>query len=156
MALHVPTHHTGIVGEPATRFFANTGERFDGQGQLQLRLIGISQNCRPADNTHLKSVIIDGSKPTGHMAKAIMKNREGLGLSKQSENSSMNTTILKVLLTAVMCMIASKQLFATRQVPYILVLGVTQDAGYPQTGCYETHCMPGWKDPAQRRGAVSL
>ncbi len=68
----------------------------------------------------------------------------------------MNTTILKVLLTAVMCMIASKQLFATRQAPYILVLGVTQDAGYPQTGCYETHCMPGWKDPAQRRGAVSL
>jgi pyrroloquinoline quinone biosynthesis protein B len=40
--------------------------------------------------------------------------------------------------------------------PYIYVLGVTQDAGYPQTGCYQPHCMPGWNNPALRRGAVSL
>ena len=40
--------------------------------------------------------------------------------------------------------------------PYIYILGVAQDAGYPQTGCYETHCMPGWQDASLRRGAVSL
>ena len=35
--------------------------------------------------------------------------------------------------------------------PYILVLGTAQDAGYPQAGCYEPHCLPGWNDPARRR-----
>jgi pyrroloquinoline quinone biosynthesis protein B len=40
--------------------------------------------------------------------------------------------------------------------PYLYVLGVVQDAGYPQTGCYEEHCMPGWHDMHKRRGAVAL
>ena len=40
--------------------------------------------------------------------------------------------------------------------PYLYVLGVVQDAGYPQAGCYEAHCIPGWKDVRLRRGAVSL
>lgn len=42
------------------------------------------------------------------------------------------------------------------QAPYIFVLGVVQDAGYPQTGCYLPHCMPGWENPALRRGATSI
>jgi len=45
---------------------------------------------------------------------------------------------------------------AAAEQPYIYVLGVAQDAGYPQTGCYEKHCMPGWENPLLRRGAVSL
>lgn len=45
---------------------------------------------------------------------------------------------------------------AAEEQPYIYVLGVAQDAGYPQTGCYEKHCMPGWENPLLRRGAVSL
>lgn len=40
--------------------------------------------------------------------------------------------------------------------PYLVVLGVVQDAGYPQAGCYLKHCLPGWEDPRKRRGAVSL
>ena len=40
--------------------------------------------------------------------------------------------------------------------PYLFVLGVAQDAGYPQTGCYKPHCLPGWQDPTLRRGAASL
>lgn len=40
--------------------------------------------------------------------------------------------------------------------PYLFVLGVAQDAGHPQSGCYAPHCMPGWRDPRLRRGAVSL
>ena len=40
--------------------------------------------------------------------------------------------------------------------PYLYVLGVVQDAGYPQAGCYQPHCMPGWQDPAARRGATSM
>jgi pyrroloquinoline quinone biosynthesis protein B len=40
--------------------------------------------------------------------------------------------------------------------PYLYVLGVAQDAAYPQAGCYAEHCMPGWRDPLLRRGATSL
>ena len=40
--------------------------------------------------------------------------------------------------------------------PYLYVLGVAQDAGYPQAGCYQAHCMPGWEDPSLRRGATSI
>ena len=41
-------------------------------------------------------------------------------------------------------------------VPYLYVLGVTQDAGYPQAGCYKPHCIPGWKDKELRKPVVSL
>lgn len=39
---------------------------------------------------------------------------------------------------------------------YLYLLGVAQDAGYPQAGCYKPHCMPGWENPALRRGATSI
>ena len=44
----------------------------------------------------------------------------------------------------------------TNQTPYLYVLGVVQDAGYPQAGCLAPHCLPGWQDVRKRRGAVSL
>ena len=47
-------------------------------------------------------------------------------------------------------------LHAAEQGPYLYVLGVAQDAGYPQAGCYEPHCMPGWQEPKLRRGATSV
>lgn len=40
--------------------------------------------------------------------------------------------------------------------PYLYVLGVTQDAGYPQAGCYRPHCMPGWEDRDRRLTASSV
>jgi pyrroloquinoline quinone biosynthesis protein B len=46
--------------------------------------------------------------------------------------------------------------FAKEASPYLYVLGVAQDAGYPQAGCYKKHCMPGWQDSSLRQGAVSL
>ncbi|NNK31790.1 MAG: MBL fold metallo-hydrolase [Xanthomonadales bacterium] len=39
---------------------------------------------------------------------------------------------------------------------YLLVLGIAQDAGYPQAGCYRPHCQPGWDDPDRRRLASSV
>jgi pyrroloquinoline quinone biosynthesis protein B len=42
------------------------------------------------------------------------------------------------------------------QQPFLYVLGVVQDAGYPQAGCYRPHCMPGWEDARLERGATSL
>jgi len=38
----------------------------------------------------------------------------------------------------------------------ILLLGIAQDAGYPQINCYQAHCMPAWKDITKRRMATSL
>ena len=40
--------------------------------------------------------------------------------------------------------------------PYIYILGVVQDAGFPQAGCYEAHCLPAWEDSELRRGATSI
>jgi len=40
--------------------------------------------------------------------------------------------------------------------PYIYVLGVAQDAGYPQASCYRPHCMRAWKDPTLKRLASSI
>lgn len=36
------------------------------------------------------------------------------------------------------------------------VLGVAQDAGYPQTDCYQPHCMRAWEDTGLRRTASSV
>ncbi|MCF6193038.1 MAG: MBL fold metallo-hydrolase [Kangiellaceae bacterium] len=38
----------------------------------------------------------------------------------------------------------------------LVVLGVAQDAGYPQLNCYKPHCMAGWENYNKRRLAVSL
>ena len=40
--------------------------------------------------------------------------------------------------------------------PLVVVLGVAQDAGYPQAGCLKGCCAPAWSDPSLRRHAASL
>ena len=40
--------------------------------------------------------------------------------------------------------------------PYIYILGVARDAGYPQIGCYTEHCLGVWIDPSLRGGATSI
>lgn len=44
----------------------------------------------------------------------------------------------------------------TESSPYILILGVAQDAGYPQIGCYEEHCKRAWENPELRRSPTSF
>lgn len=39
---------------------------------------------------------------------------------------------------------------------YIQILGIAQDAGYPQTSCYRPHCMRAWENPEHRRLASSI
>jgi len=39
---------------------------------------------------------------------------------------------------------------------YLQVLGIAQDAGYPQTNCYQPHCMRAWEKPEYRRLASSI
>lgn len=40
--------------------------------------------------------------------------------------------------------------------PYVIVLGIAQDGGYPQAGCEKACCVPAWRDPALRRGVSCL
>ncbi|MDA7978381.1 MAG: MBL fold metallo-hydrolase [Pirellulales bacterium] len=40
--------------------------------------------------------------------------------------------------------------------PFLAVLGITQDAGYPQAACQKECCRSAWQDPTQRRHPVCL
>jgi pyrroloquinoline quinone biosynthesis protein B len=40
--------------------------------------------------------------------------------------------------------------------PYLVVLGISQDAGYPQAGCQKACCAPAWKDQRKRRHPVCV
>lgn len=39
---------------------------------------------------------------------------------------------------------------------YLQILGIAQDAGYPQANCYQPHCMRAWEIPENRRLASSI
>jgi len=41
-------------------------------------------------------------------------------------------------------------------VTYIQILGIAQDAGYPQAGCYQSHCNRAWDDKSLRRSVSSI
>jgi len=41
-------------------------------------------------------------------------------------------------------------------VTYIQILGIAQDAGYPQAGCYQPHCNRAWEDKTLRRSVSSI
>jgi hypothetical protein len=40
--------------------------------------------------------------------------------------------------------------------PQLVVLGVAQDAGYPQIDCFEPRCIPLWESAPMQSGASSL
>ncbi|MFT4862743.1 MAG: pyrroloquinoline quinone biosynthesis protein B [Pseudohongiellaceae bacterium] len=62
---------------------------------------------------------------------------------------------LKVQLWVAILMLLGQHSSA-QNAPFIYVLGVVQDAGYPQSGCYQVHCLPGWENPALQRGATAI
>ena len=67
----------------------------------------------------------------------------------------MKITLVNCLFTVAVYVVSSALVLADDD-PYLFVLGVAQDAGLPQAGCYEKHCMPAWKDAHLRKGAASL
>ena len=68
----------------------------------------------------------------------------------------MNSNFFKVVLLMYLYAAISYPSLADVGNPYLYVLGVAQDAGYPQAGCYKPHCMPAWEDASLRKAAVSL
>ncbi|MBL4573756.1 MAG: pyrroloquinoline quinone biosynthesis protein PqqB [Gammaproteobacteria bacterium] len=63
--------------------------------------------------------------------------------------------LVKIAIALCSILFATASLAQTDEA-YIYILGVAQDAGYPQIGCYAEHCLPGWVDPSLRRGAASI
>ena len=63
-------------------------------------------------------------------------------------------TLLKAVLIFLVSGVGS--ILAEERAPYIYILGVAQDAGFPQAGCYKPHCMPGWNDPERKISATSI
>jgi pyrroloquinoline quinone biosynthesis protein B len=63
-------------------------------------------------------------------------------------------TLLKTIL--IFLISGPGAVFAEERAPYIYILGVAQDAGFPQAGCYKPHCMPGWNDPEKKINVTSL
>ena len=51
---------------------------------------------------------------------------------------------------------ADAQLDAAKKDPFVLVLGVAQDAGYPRAGCLKDCCKPAWKDGRKKRTPTSI
>jgi pyrroloquinoline quinone biosynthesis protein B len=45
---------------------------------------------------------------------------------------------------------------ATTHTPYVEVLGIAQDGGYPQAGCEREDCIAAWNDERLRRRVASL
>ena len=68
----------------------------------------------------------------------------------------MNCSFFRICIYISILIHNTVSLGANDDMPYLFVLGVTQDAGFPQAGCYKPHCLPGWQDSALRQGAVSL
>lgn len=60
----------------------------------------------------------------------------------------------KTLLMAALILIFS--LLSKAQKPYVVVLGIGQDAGVPQMGCDSPFCREAWKNPKLRRMVSSI
>ena len=67
-----------------------------------------------------------------------------------------NNMLLRILMVLITWLAGFNASVAETESPYLFVLGVAQDAGYPQAGCYQQHCMPGWADPRLERGATAV
>ena len=75
--------------------------------------------------------------------------------SSQNECVKFLKTIF-LLVVGMLLVSCVKEEKAVPDSPYILVLGIAQDAGYPQAGCYAEHCMRAWNDPELRRSPTSF
>jgi len=67
-------------------------------------------------------------------------------------------SVLRVLVALGMVGLTTGGSIAAERVeePYLVVLGVAQDGGYPQPGCRGACCRRAWKDPGLRRRVASV
>ena len=65
----------------------------------------------------------------------------------------MRVVLIIIILATLAC---SKTMKKNEPNPYIVVLGVAQDGGYPQAGCNKDCCKDAWKDPSKRKKVSCL
>jgi len=63
---------------------------------------------------------------------------------------------LRQFASAVMLLTLAPTAATTGPSPYIYVLGVAQDASFPQAGCYQPRCMPAWENTSLRQKPTSV
>jgi len=63
---------------------------------------------------------------------------------------------MKKVIGCIICLLIHQAIYAQNVAPYILVLGITQDGGYPHMGCTRKCCQMAWEDRSMRRNVVSL
>ena len=65
---------------------------------------------------------------------------------------------MRVFLTIIILatLACNKPMKENEKNPYIVVLGVAQDAGYPQAGCNKDCCKDAWENPAKRKNVSCL
>ncbi len=68
----------------------------------------------------------------------------------------MHSLVVAALLFALAPLAAIADPASNNAAPYIYVLGIAQDAGYPQANCYRPHCMRAWQDPTLKRLTSSI
>ena len=64
---------------------------------------------------------------------------------------SVFTKFLQNLLAFLPLLLAQHPAVSQAEAPFVVVLGIAQDAGYPQAGCKKTCCQPAWEQPQLRR-----
>jgi pyrroloquinoline quinone biosynthesis protein B len=63
---------------------------------------------------------------------------------------------LQILRSVVVIFVLFLSYTANSQNPFVLVLGVAQDGGYPHLGCEKECCVKAWKNDSLKRFVVSL
>ena len=64
---------------------------------------------------------------------------------------SVFTKFLQNLLAFLPLLLAQHPAVSQAEAPFVVVLGIAQDAGYPQADCQKDCCKTAWEQPAQRR-----
>src|SRR5262245_36059173 len=54
------------------------------------------------------------------------------------------------------CFVFSLRGIAQNDEPYVLILGIAQDGGYPHIGCTKEHCRIAWENDSLARNVVSI
>ncbi len=61
------------------------------------------------------------------------------------------TKIIQSLFVFLPVLAVQGQVSTDTATPFVVVLGIAQDAGYPQANCQKTCCQPAWEQPHLRR-----
>ena len=127
-------------------------------------MLPIPQNPKPKtqkQNTPKQSLGI--SSLSGQVENLSYVQSTNFPLSAKLESTMNRAPASDRLLTAVTVMLAAVTIhWLARPAegqpagPYVTVLGIAQDAGYPQAGCRKDCCKAAWSDATKRRHVVSL